>query len=62
MHVTMFQQSNLNFMEFVLLTYDTVHRVPANTIQQEHQFGSATITDWAKLCRQVMLDSVLGSP
>jgi hypothetical protein len=22
--------------------------------RQEHQFGSATITDWAKLCREVM--------
>jgi hypothetical protein len=57
----MFQQSKLNLMEFVLLTYDTVHRVPAHTIQQEHQFGSATITDWSKLCREVTLDYVLGS-
>ena len=49
-------------MEVLLLTYDIVRRVPAHTIQQEHQFGSATITEWAKLCREVMLDYVLGSP
>ena len=41
--------------------YDIVCRVPAQTIQQEHQFGSATITDWAKRCREVMLDYLLGS-
>jgi len=40
-------------MEVLLLTY-IVRRVPAHTVQQEHQFGSATITDWAKLCREVM--------
>jgi hypothetical protein len=53
---TIFWQSNLNFMHAVLLTYDIVRRVLAHTIQQEHQFGSATITDWAKLCREVMLE------
>ena len=58
---TRFQQSNLKFMEVVLLTYNIVHRVSAPTIQQEHQFGSATITDCAKLCRLVMLDYVLTS-
>ena len=52
----MFQQSNLNFVEVVLLTYDIVRRVPAYTIQQEHQFGSATITDWAKFRTEVMLE------
>jgi hypothetical protein len=48
-------------MEVLLLTYDIVRGVPAHTIQQEHQFGSATITEWAKLSREVMLDYVLGS-
>ena len=48
-------------MEVLLLTYDIVRRVPVHTIQQEHQFGSATITEWAKLYREVMLDYVLGS-
>jgi hypothetical protein len=48
-------------MEVMLLTYDIIRRVPAHTIQQEHQFGSSTITEWAKLCREVMLDYVLGS-
>jgi hypothetical protein len=48
-------------MEVLFLTYDIVRRVPAHTIQQEHQFDSATITDWAKLCREVMLDYVLSS-
>lgn len=27
---------NVNFMEVLLLTYDIVRRVPADTIQQEH--------------------------
>ena len=48
-------------MEVLHLTYAIVHRVPAYSIQQEHQFCSATITDWAKLCRKVMLDYLLGS-
>jgi hypothetical protein len=47
-------------LEALLFTYDIVRRVPAHTIQQKHQFGSATITEWAKLCREVMLDYVLG--
>ena len=41
--------------------YDIVRRVPAHTIQQEHHFGPATISDWAKLCRAVMLDYALGN-
>jgi len=40
-------------MEVLLLTY-IVRRVLAHTMQQQHQFGSATITDWAKLCREAM--------
>jgi hypothetical protein len=42
-------------MEVLLLTYDIVRRVPAHTIHQEDQFGSPTITERAKLCREVML-------
>jgi hypothetical protein len=38
-------------MEVLLQTYDIFHRVLAHIIQQERQFGSATITDWDKLCR-----------
>jgi hypothetical protein len=34
---------------------------PAHTIQQVYQLGSPTMTDWAKLCREAMLDYVLGS-
>jgi hypothetical protein len=41
--------------------YNIVRRVPAHTIQQEHQFGSTTITQWDKLFREVMLDYGLGS-
>jgi hypothetical protein len=48
-------------MEDLLLTYNIVHCVPPHTIQQEHQFGSASITDLAKLCRKVMLDYLLDS-
>ena len=48
-------------MEVLFLACYIVRRVPAHTIQKEHQFGSATITDWAKLCREAMLDYVLGS-
>jgi hypothetical protein len=57
----LFQESNLNFIEVLFLTYDTFRRVSAYSIQQEHQIGSATITNLAKLCRKVMLDYVLGS-
>ena len=49
------------FIEVLLTTYDIFRRDPPNTIQQEHLFGSATISEWAKLCREVMLDYVLGS-
>jgi hypothetical protein len=56
-HGTWFQQINLNFMAVLLRTYDIVRRVPAHAIQQEHQFGSATITEWVKLCTEVMLPS-----
>jgi len=48
-------------MDVLILTYDIVQRVPPLTIQQEHQILSATNTDWAKLCRVVMLEYVLGS-
>jgi hypothetical protein len=48
-------------MEVLLLMYDIIRRFPAHTLQQEHEFGSATITEWAKLCRDVILDYVLGS-
>ena len=48
-------------MEVLLITYDIVQLVPAYSIQQEHQFCSATITDWAKLCRKVMLDYLQGT-
>jgi hypothetical protein len=48
-------------MEVLFLTYDIARRVPAHTIQHEHQFDSATIIDWAILCREVMLDYVLDS-
>ena len=60
-HGTRFQQSNMNFMEVVFLTH-IVRRVPARTIQQKHQFGSASITDWSKFCREVMFGYVLVSP
>jgi len=46
-------------MEILLLTY-IPRRVPAHTIQQELQFGFATITDGVKLCTKSMLDYVLG--
>ena len=48
-------------MEILVHMYDIVRRVPAHTIQQEHQFGPATINDWAKLCTEIMLDYVLDS-
>jgi hypothetical protein len=47
-------------MKDLLLKY-IVHRVPVHTIQQQYQFGSASITVWAKLCRKGMLDYVLDS-
>jgi hypothetical protein len=48
-------------MEDLLLKYDIVHRVPVHNIQQQYKFGSASITDWAKLCRKIMLDYVMDS-
>ena len=60
-HGTRFQQNNLIFIEVLLTTYDIFRRDPPNTIQQEHLFCSATISEWAKLCREVMLDYVPGS-
>ena len=56
-----FRQSNLKFMEVLLLTYYMVRRVPAYTIQQEHQFDSAVLSDWLNLCRDATLDYVLGN-
>jgi len=58
-HGTWFQQSNLKYMEFLLLTY-IPRRVPAHTTQQELQFGLATITDGVKLCTKSMFYYVLG--
>jgi hypothetical protein len=49
-HGIIFQHSNLNFMEALLHAYNIVHHVPAHNIQQERQFGSATVTDLAKTC------------
>ena len=40
--------------------HDIVHRVPACTIPQQHQFGFATIADWGQFCREAMLEYVLG--
>jgi hypothetical protein len=60
-HGSWFRQSKFKFMEILFLTYDIVRRVPACTIQQEHQFGSAILTNWANLCREVLLDYVLGN-
>jgi hypothetical protein len=40
--------------------HDIVRSVSAHTIQQEHQFGASTITDFAYLCREAMLDYMLG--
>ena len=58
-HGSWCQQCNLNFMEVLFLTYGVVRLVPTHTVQQEHQFCSATITDWAKLCQGAMLGYVL---
>jgi hypothetical protein len=48
-------------MEVLLLMYDIVRCVSAHTIQQDHHFDPATISDWAKPCREVMLDYVLAA-
>ena len=45
-------------MEVLFVTYDIVRLFPAHTIQQEHQFLSATIIDWAKLCREKGYDGL----
>jgi hypothetical protein len=48
-------------MEGLFLTYDIVRRLRTHTVQQEHQFGSAVIADWAQLVREVTLDYEMGS-
>jgi hypothetical protein len=48
-------------MEILLLTYNIVRRVPVNTIHEEHHFDSLTVIEWAKICRVVMLEHMLGS-
>lgn len=53
------RQSNLKFMAVSFLTY-IVRRVHAHAMLL-HQFGSATLTEWANLCREDMLDYALGN-
>ena len=48
-------------MEVLLLTYDNVHIGPAHNIQRDIQIGSSTITKWDKVCRDFMLEYMLGS-
>jgi hypothetical protein len=59
-HRSFFRQSNLKYMDVLFLTYN-FRRVPAQTIQQEHQFGSVTIINWANVCRGAIFDYALGS-
>ena len=59
-HDIWFQQRNLKFMEVLLLMYDIVRRVPAHAIYRDLHFDSATITEWAKLCRESMMPSATG--
>ena len=40
--------------------YNIVRPVTSHTVQQEHQFGSATIADWVQFCSEAMLDYVQG--
>jgi hypothetical protein len=42
-HGSWFQQSNLNFIPAVFLSYDTARRVPANTIQPLHRLPAIRI-------------------
>jgi len=47
-HSIWFQQIILNFTQVLPLTY-IFHRVPAHTIQKEHEIDPATVSDWAKM-------------
>ena len=60
-HGIWFQQRNLKFMLVLLLTYDIVQIVAAHNIRRVIQFGFSTIKKWNKVCREFMLDCVLGS-
>jgi hypothetical protein len=51
-----FHHSLLTFQEVLYLTYDVVHKVPANRIQHEYGFGSKTVTDWRQFVREAMSD------
>jgi len=67
-HVLLSQQSGTDhgfrrvtsFMEVNFLTYNNVRRANSHTVQQESQFGSATISNWAKFCRETMFNYVQG--
>ena len=48
-------------LEVFFLNYYIVWSVPADIIQQQHQFSSATIIDLTNLCRKTILYFVLGS-
>jgi len=54
-HGSWFHLSNLTFQEILFLTYDIVRREPAHQIQNEHRFGTHTVTDCGMFCRETML-------
>jgi hypothetical protein len=49
-----FQQSNLTFLEIILLTYG-VCREQTHLIQSEYRFSPHTVADWGMFCREAML-------
>jgi len=60
MYGTRFQQSNLKFLDVLLLTYDNFNHVPAHTIHPEVQFDFQPSLIGPNSV-QVMLHYVLGS-
>jgi hypothetical protein len=57
-----FDHSCLTFQEVLYLTYDIVHKVPANRTLHEYGFSSATVTDCRQFVREAMSDYLLDNP
>jgi len=60
-HGSWFKLSNLTLWEIMNITYDILRRDPAHQIEDEHNHGEHTVTDWGMFCREAMLEYLEGS-
>jgi ribosomal protein S27AE len=54
-HSSWFTRSKLTLLEVMLVTYDTLQKVPAKAIRKKYQLGTEATCDWINFCREVML-------